>query len=101
MINKEEVQHIAKLARLGVTKKEEERFQKNLSSILDYFNSLEDLDVSDVEPTFYSTDHRLKREFVVTREDKEKPQKEGLAKKLVESAPDKKEGYVKVKSILP
>ena len=40
MISKEEVQHIAKLARLELTEKEAEKMQKDLSEILDYFDLL-------------------------------------------------------------
>ena len=41
MISKEEVQHIAKLARLELTETEVEKMQKDLSAILDYFNLLQ------------------------------------------------------------
>lgn len=40
MISKEEVKKIAKLARIGITEKEAEKFQKEFSAILDYFNIL-------------------------------------------------------------
>ena len=40
MISKEEVEHIAKLARLELTGKEVEKMQKDLSAILDYFDLL-------------------------------------------------------------
>lgn len=99
MINREEVQHIAKLARLGITKKEEEKFQKDLSSILDYFNSLQELDVFGIEPTFHSTEHILKRKLSVEREDEEKPQTRKVVNQLIDSAPDKKDGYIKVKAV--
>ena len=48
MISKEEVKHIAKLARLGLSEKETEKFQKELSSILDYIEKLKEVDVSGV-----------------------------------------------------
>jgi len=113
MINKKEVNHIAKLARLGISEKEEKKFQKDLSSILDYFNCLQEVDVSGKEPTFHPTEYfLLNRETItgsettgsgrkkgVMREDKEKPQKEGLADKLVESAPDKSKRHIKVKTV--
>ena len=38
MISKEEVLHIAKLARLELTEEEVEKMQKDLTEILDYFN---------------------------------------------------------------
>ncbi len=100
MISKEEVKHIAKLSRLGLTEKEIEKFQKELSLILDYFNLLEEVDVSKVEPTFHPAEHFLKRKPSVTREDIEKSQKTEVKNKLVVAAPERKDRYVKVKSIL-
>ena len=40
MISKEEVRHIAELARLELSEKEIEKMQKDLSAILDYFDLL-------------------------------------------------------------
>jgi len=54
MISKEEVKHIAKLARLGLTEKEIAKYQRELSSILDYVEKLKEVDVSRVEPTSHS-----------------------------------------------
>ncbi len=36
MLSKEETQHIAKLARLGLSESEIEKYQKDLSAILDF-----------------------------------------------------------------
>lgn len=94
----EDVNHIAKLARLGISKKEEEKFQKNLSSILDYFNSLKEVDVKSVQPTFHSTASFIKKEEIM-RKDEAKPQSEETVKKLVESAPQRKGDYIKVKAV--
>jgi len=46
-----DVQHIAKLANLHLTKKEVRKFQKQLSETLDYIKILDELDTSKVEPT--------------------------------------------------
>ena len=83
MITKKEVQHIAKLARLGLTEKEIEKFQEELSSILGYIDKLKKIDVSKVNPT----SHPLSVENI-TRKD------EGLmfGKRLIP-------GYLKVKRI--
>lgn len=93
MITREEVKHIAKLARLGLTEKEIKKFQRELSSILDYIEKLKEVDISKTEPT----SHSLLVENVM-RSDEEI--KRGLEKKLMELAPETKEGYLKVKSIL-
>lgn len=95
MISKEEVQHIAKLARLGLTTEEIEKFQKDLSAILDYFEKLKKVDISGVEPTSHSV---LVENL--TRKDESKEEEIERRKIIIEQAPETKEGYVKVKSIL-
>ena len=52
MISKKEIQHIAKLARLGLSNKEIEKMEKELSSILDHLNLLKEVDVSNTAPAF-------------------------------------------------
>ncbi|MDD3399928.1 MAG: Asp-tRNA(Asn)/Glu-tRNA(Gln) amidotransferase subunit GatC [Candidatus Paceibacterota bacterium] len=95
MLNKEEVQRIAALARLELSEKELEKYRKELSSILDYIEKLEEVSVKGVEPT--SHPGGLKNIF---REDEEKGKDEERARGMIESAPGEKDGYVKVKSIL-
>ena len=97
MIN---VKHIAKLARLGITEQEEEKFQKELSSILDYVGELNKIDTEGVEPMSGGTDL-----INVFREDeaeiKKTPERKLLEKeKLLAQVPETKDGYVKVKAIL-
>lgn len=99
MISKEEVQHIAKLARLGLKENEFKKFQKELSSILDYFNSLREVDVSKVEPTFHPAEHFFEKKLEIMREDKEKPQPAETANRLIEAAPEKKKRHIKVKTV--
>ncbi len=100
MISKQDVQHIAKLARLGITKKEEGKFQKDLSSILDYFNSLKEVDVSNTEPTFHPTDSfSMTQDLGTMRKDKTESQSSEVVNKLVEAAPEEKKGHIKVKTI--
>lgn len=47
----QQVEEIAVLARLDLTKKEKERFRDQLSAILDYAARLQALDTSNVPPT--------------------------------------------------
>ncbi len=51
MINRQQVQKVAHLARLELTSEEEEQFTTQLSSILEYFEQLSELDTEDVAPT--------------------------------------------------
>lgn len=50
-LTKAEVEHIAKLARLELTEMELEKFQRQLSDVLDYFARLQELDTRDILPT--------------------------------------------------
>jgi aspartyl-tRNA(Asn)/glutamyl-tRNA(Gln) amidotransferase subunit C len=56
MIEQEQVQKVAHLARLELTPAEVEQFTTQLGSILDYFQQLEALDVVDVPPTTRAID---------------------------------------------
>ena len=46
-----QVRHIAKLARLKLSDAEVEKFSKELTSILQYIEKLNEVDTSNVEPT--------------------------------------------------
>ena len=93
MITEEEVRHIIKLARLGLREEEIKVFQKELFSILNYFKKLEELDVSEVSPTSYSVEtENVMREDIVE-------ESEVARQKLMDLAPETKEGYFKVRSI--
>lgn len=50
-LTREQVLHVAKLARLGLTEKEIEKFQRELSSILDYVEMLNEVKTDGIEPT--------------------------------------------------
>jgi len=99
MIKKEEVKHIAKLARLGIDAKEQEKFQKDLSAILDYFESLKKVETEGIEPTFHPTERFLEKSAEKMREDKEKTAAPELAEKLIEAAPDKEKRHIKVRAV--
>jgi aspartyl/glutamyl-tRNA(Asn/Gln) amidotransferase C subunit len=93
MISKEEVEHIAKLARLELTEKEVKKMQKDLSAILDYFNLLKNVPEVKVGKVTPAGSMSL-------RKDEIKPRETGLAEKIIAAAPDKKEDYIRVKTIL-
>ena len=50
-ISRDEVLHVARLARLELTEEEVERFQEQLSAILEAVGKVSELDLGDVEPT--------------------------------------------------
>lgn len=92
MISKEEVLHIAKLARLELTDQETEKMQKDMSAILDYFDLLKS-----APPAFAKDNASVKKNIL--RIDEVKPKNIGDTEKLLADAPDKKDDYIKVKAI--
>lgn len=50
MLSADEVRAIADLARLELDEDDVARYQKQLSAVLDYFQKLEELDTSQVDP---------------------------------------------------
>ncbi len=55
-ISRDEVLHVARLARLALSEEELERFSEQLSAILDAVGKVAELDLSDVEPTAHPLD---------------------------------------------
>ena len=51
-LTKDQVKHVAKLANLPLSDKEEELYSEQLSKILEYVDQLNSVDTKDVEPTF-------------------------------------------------
>lgn len=91
MISKEEVQHIAKLARLAITKKEEGKFREDLSEILDYIEKLKKVGIVGTA----ATSHSLLIKNISRLDAVEKKNQN-----LLNLAPEVKDNYIKVKSIL-
>jgi aspartyl-tRNA(Asn)/glutamyl-tRNA(Gln) amidotransferase subunit C len=92
-LTREEVLHIAHLARIGLNENEVARFQGQLSAILDHFRALEELDTEGVE----ATSHPLPLESVM-RADEVRP---SLPRdELLANAPMAEEGALRVKAVL-
>jgi len=92
-LSREEVLHIARLARLGVSDEDVERASEQLSNILENFSVLEAVDTADVPPTAQSISLSN-----VLRKDEEcgsLPQEEVLA-----NAPQKEDDSFKVRAVL-
>jgi aspartyl-tRNA(Asn)/glutamyl-tRNA(Gln) amidotransferase subunit C len=54
MLSREDVQHVARLARLHLSDEELERMREQLDAILAYIDKLAELDVEGVEPTAHA-----------------------------------------------
>jgi len=55
-ITREQVLHVAKLARLALTEEEVERFAAQLDAILDAVSKVSELDLADIPPTSHPLD---------------------------------------------
>lgn len=91
-LSKQEIEHIAKLARLDLTEKEKEKYSEQLSAILDYVEKLQGVDVKDVKPTSQVTGLTN-----IMREDK--VEESGIADELIAGAPEQGEGYIKIPKV--
>ncbi len=92
-LNREEVLHITRLAKLGVTDEEVDKLSQQLSHILESFEVLQEVDTDGVPPT--AQPNMLCN---VLKEDKVKPslpQDEVLA-----NAPQKDGEFFRVKAVL-
>ena len=55
-LSREEVLHIARLARIGLSESEIDRFSGQLSNLLGHFEALQEVDTEGVPPTAQSVD---------------------------------------------
>ena len=92
-ITMQEVEHVARLARLELTAEEKERMRAQLDSILSYIDKLNELDTTAVEPT----SHVLPMTNVF-REDEVTP---SLAQEeILANAPERHDRFFRVPRIL-
>ncbi len=93
MLTKEEVIKIATLSRIALTDAEVEKFQKELSTVLDYVEELKQVDVSGLEEVSQVTGLvNVQREDKVREADNHED--------IFKNTPEMKDGYYKVKAIL-
>ena len=92
-LTKDEVLKLAKLSRLKLTDDEVEKYQNELSSIIEYVNQLESADVAGLEPTYQVTG--LTNVF---REDELTEQAEQA--KLLKNVPSTDATHIKVKRMV-
>jgi len=94
-LTKEEVEHVAYLARLSLTEEEKEMFTEQLNRILEAFAELQELPTDDVEPL----SHIIPLENVFAEDEGEDwqslPVEEALA-----NAPEREDNYFVVPRII-
>ncbi len=93
MLTTEEVKKIALLARIELKDSELEKFQKDLSMVLDYVEELKQVDTEGLEIVSQVTglQNVQRDDEAVVSEDRED---------ILANAPEIKDGYYKVKAIL-
>jgi aspartyl-tRNA(Asn)/glutamyl-tRNA(Gln) amidotransferase subunit C len=92
-ITREEVLHVARLARLALPDAEVDRLRDQLSGLLDYMKQLDRLDTRDVVPTSHAVE--MGTPF---REDEARPF--GDREALLKNAPDRAGDFFRVPRII-
>lgn len=95
-VSSQDVLHIARLARIELTADECARFERELSSILDFFETLQSADATAAVPLAGGTG--LER---VLRDDTARPgaPRSVSSQKLIAAAPANRDGYVRVLAV--
>lgn len=94
-LTKNEIKHIAELARLELSEAELKKYGSQLSDILNYIDRLKEVDTKGIEPTAQVTGLEN-----IMREDKIKDWDSEERKKALAEAPELEDGQVRVKRVL-
>ena len=92
-ITKEQVKHVAKLARLNLTEEEKERLTGEMENIIAFADKLNELDTTGVEPTAHVIPIQN-----IFREDVVKPSYE--REKILGNAPSQEDGCFLVPQVV-
>lgn len=94
IVTLDEVAKLAALSNLSLSNDEAEAMRSDIAKVLGYVQKLDELDLVDVPPTFQTPDPaNVMAEDVVSTKDVP-------GSELVESAPDSKDGQIKVLKVL-
>jgi len=89
----DEVRHIANLARVALSDAEVERFREQLSSILEHFETLTQIDTTDVPPTAQTLE-------LVNVERPDEPRPSATTDEVLLNAPRRDGPYLRVRAVL-
>ena len=92
-ISRQEVEYVAKLARLRLTEEEAEKYTEQLNAILEFAGKLNELDTSTIEPTSHVLDV-----YNVMRDDEIRPSID--REKALLNAPEQEDGQFKVPGVM-
>ena len=94
-ISLKEVEHIAELARIELTKEEREKFSDELSDVLGYVEQLQEVDTKKIKPVSQVTGL-----VNVVREDAAENFEEDGRKIMISNFPEGKDGCIKVRQVM-
>ncbi len=92
-LTRQEVVHVARLARVGLTEEDVERLQIQLSNILDNFGSLKEVDTEAVPPTAQAVP-------LVNVMADDAPSPSLSQPDILANAPEEEEGFFRVRAVL-
>jgi aspartyl-tRNA(Asn)/glutamyl-tRNA(Gln) amidotransferase subunit C len=93
LLTREEVLHVARLARVHLTEEDVVKFEQQLSQILDNFELLNRIDTTDVPPTT----HTLPLESVMAADE---PRPSLSQAEVLANAPLEQDGHLRVRAVL-
>lgn len=97
MVSIEEITKLGNLARIKLADDEKQALANDLQVILDYFNELKSLNIEEINDGEFFLAVEKVNEF---RDDDNAYESGKFSEKILEQAPDKEDGYIKVKKIL-
>ncbi len=95
LLTKDQIKHLAQLARLQLSTVEQKKYTTQLGSILDYFEKLTHLDTQDIKITSQSINLTN-----INRLDEAKNCESKVVSTILDNAPNKSGSYIKVNKVL-
>ena len=95
-ISKKDIKHIAGLARIHLSDKEEEQYTKELSAILDFIAMLKKVETNDIEPLYQTTGltNIIRKDEIIYNLDQAK------TNSIIDQFPERDSSFVKVGAII-
>jgi len=92
-VTREEVAHVASLAKLEVSPDQVEAFQRDLDAILEHFRNLDELDTEDIQPMSHALD-------LVNVFQPDVPKQQLTQEEALSNAPQKAYGHFRVPRVI-
>ena len=92
MVTKEDIEYVAKLAKLNLTEEEKEKFIPQMADIVEFANKISELDTDNVEPTQHilETHNVFRKDEVVPSYKRDE---------ILKNAPEKEAGCIIVPGV--